>query len=97
MYVKSLNLTWFVEKMVLNAVEDGFAMASKALRSFGEELTGMDVARAQSILAGSLSGRVSDLSEGARLMSGTSAVREAQDKIVDMLQYVSQLSASAIL
>ena len=76
-------------------VEDGFAMASKALRSFGEELTGMDVARAQSILAGSLSGRVSDLSEGARLMSGTSAVREAQDKIVDMLQYVSQLSASA--
>ena len=76
-------------------VEDGFAMASKALRSFGEELTGMDVARAQSILAGSLSGRVSDLSEGARLMSGTSAVREAQDKIVDMLQYISQLSASA--
>jgi len=76
-------------------VEDGIAMASKALRSFGEELTGMDVARAQSILAGSLSGRVSDLSEGARLMNGTSAVREAQDKIVDMLQYVSQLSASA--
>lgn len=76
-------------------VEDGFAMASKMLRNYGEELTGMDVARAQSILAGSLSGRVSDLSEGARLMNGTSAVREAQDKIVDMLQYVSQLSASA--
>ena len=76
-------------------VEDGFAMASKMLRGFGEELTGMDVARAQSILAGSLSGRVSDLSEGARLMNGTSAVREAQDKIVDMLQYVNQLSASA--
>ena len=76
-------------------VEDGFAMASKMLRNYGEELTGMDVARAQSILAGSLSGRVSDLSEGARLMSGTSAVREAQDKIVDMLQYISQLSASA--
>jgi len=76
-------------------VEDGFAMASKMLRNYGEELTGMDVARAQSILAGSLSGRVSDLSEGARLMNGTSAVREAQDKIVDMLQYISQLSASA--
>ena len=76
-------------------VEDGFAMASKMLRNYGEELTGMDVVRAQSILATSLSGRVSDLSEGARLMSGTSAVREAQDKIVDMLQYVSQLSASA--
>jgi hypothetical protein len=76
-------------------VEDGFAMASKALRNFGEELTNMDVARAQSILAGSLSGRVSDLSEGARLMSGTSAVHEAQEKIVDMLQYISQLSATA--
>ena len=46
--------------------EGGFAMAAKALRGFGSDLTSMDVARAQSILAGSLSGRISDLSEGAR-------------------------------
>ena len=75
--------------------EGGFAMAAKALRGFGSELSSMDVARAQSILAGSLSGRISDLSEGARLMTGTSAVREAQEKIIDMMQYVSQLSSSA--
>ena len=75
--------------------EGGFAMSAKMLRGFGAELSSMDVARAQSLLAGSLSGRISDLSEGARLMAGTSAVREATDKIVDMMQYVSQLSASA--
>lgn len=75
--------------------EGGFAMAARALRSFGEEVSSMDVARAQSLLAGSLSGRISDLSEGARLMTGTSAVREAQEKIIDMMQYVSQLSGSA--
>jgi len=75
--------------------EGGFAMAAKALRGFGSELSSMDVARAQSLLAGSLSGRISDLSEGARLMAGTSAVPAAQEKIIDMMQYVSQLSSSA--
>lgn len=75
--------------------EEGFAMAAKALRGFGAELTSMDVARAQSLLAGSLSGRISDLAEGARLMEGTAAVKEAQEKIIDLMQYVNQLSASA--
>ena len=75
--------------------EDGFAMAAKALRGFGEDLTSMDVARAQSLLAGSLSGRISDLSEGARLMAGTPAVKAAQEKIIDLMQYTTQLSASA--
>ena len=75
--------------------EGGFAMAAKALRGFGSDLTSMDVARAQSILAGSLFGRSSDVSEGARLMEGTAAVEVAQEKIIDMMQYVTQLSASA--
>ena len=75
--------------------EEGFAMAAKALRGFGADLTSMDVARAQSLLAGSLSGRISDLAEGARMMEGTAAVKEAQDKIIDLMQYVTQLSGSA--
>lgn len=75
--------------------EEGFGVAAGALRSFGKQVSGMDVARAQSLLAGSLSGRISDISEGARLMTGTSAVREAQDKIIDLMQYTTQLSASA--
>lgn len=75
--------------------EEGFATATRALRGFGQEVTNMDVARAQSLLAGSLSGRVSDLAEGARLMEGTAAVEAAQDKIIDMMQYVTQLSGSA--
>ena len=75
--------------------EEGFAMAAKALRGFGSELTSMDVARAQSLLAGSLTGRISDLAEGARMMEGTAAVKEAQEKIIDLMQYVTQLSGSA--
>lgn len=75
--------------------EEGFATATSALRGFGSDLTNMDVARAQSLLAGSLSGRISDLSEGARMMEGTAAVEAAQDKIIDLMQYVTQLSGSA--
>jgi len=75
--------------------EEGFAMAAKALRGFGSDLTSMDVARAQSLLAGSLSGRISDLAEGARIMEGTPAVEAAQDKIIDLMQYVTQLAGSA--
>ena len=76
-------------------VEEGFDIASKALKQLGSEVTGMDMARAQSLLAGSLSGRISDASEGARLMDGTPAVKVAQDKIIDLMQYVTQLTASA--
>ena len=76
-------------------VEEGFEVASKALRQLGSEVTGMDMARAQSLLAGSLSGRVSDLSEGARLMSGTPAVKAAQEKVIDLMQHITQLTASA--
>ena len=75
--------------------EGGFAMAARALRGFGSDLTSMDVARAQSLLAGSLSGRLSDLAEGARLMDGTPAVEAAQDKVIDLMQYITQLSGSA--
>ena len=75
--------------------EGGFAMAAKALRDFGGELTSMDVGRAQALLAGSLSGRISDLAEGQRLMSGSPAVYVARDKIIDLMQYVTQLAGSA--
>ena len=75
--------------------DQGFAMASRALRQFGGEITNMDLARAQALLAGSLSGRISDLAEGARMMEGTAAVDVAQEKIIDMMQYVTQLSGSA--
>jgi len=75
--------------------EGGFAMAAKALRGFGADLTDLDVVRAQSLLAGSLSGRISDLAEGQRLMSGSPAVYVAREKIIDLMQYVTQLSGSA--
>jgi len=80
-------------KQVLS--EEGFGVISKAMRGFGEDITSMDVTRAQSLLAGSLSGRVSDLAEGARLMEGTPAVEAAQEKIIDLMKYLVQLSGSA--
>lgn len=75
--------------------EAGFGMISKVLRGFGEEIKAMDVARAQSLLAGSLSGRVADLSEGIRLMDGTAAVQAGQEKVIDLMQYLVQLQGSA--
>jgi len=80
-------------KQVLS--EEGFGVISKAMRGFGDDITSMDVTRAQSLLAGSLSGRVSDLAEGARLMEGTPAVEAAQEKIIDLMKYLVQLSGSA--
>ena len=76
-------------------VEEGFAMAARALRGFGTDLTSMDIGRAQALLAGSLSGRISDIAEGARLMECTPAVEAAQEKVIDLMQYVTQLSGSA--
>ena len=76
-------------------LDEGFELASRALKQLGSEVTGMDMARAQSLLAGSLSGRISDLSEGARLMDGTPAVKVAQEKVIDLMQYVTQLTSSA--
>ena len=80
-------------KQVLS--EEGFGVISKAMRGFGDDITSMDVTRAQSLLAGSLSGRVADLAEGARLMEGTPAVEAAQEKIIDLMKYLMQLSGSA--
>jgi|TARA_Y100000015_G_scaffold42991_1_gene51731 hypothetical protein len=80
-------------KQVLS--EEGFGVISKALRGFGDDITSMDVTRAHSLLAGSLSGRVSDLAEGARLMEGTPAVEAAQEKVIDLMKYLVQLSGSA--
>ena len=48
-------------KQVLS--EEGFGIISKAMRGFGDDITSMDVTRAHSLLAGSLSGRVADLAE----------------------------------
>jgi hypothetical protein len=80
-------------KQVLS--EEGFGVISKAMRGFGDDITSMDVTRAQSLLAGSLSGRVADLAEGARLMEGTPAVEAAQEKIIDLMKYLVQLGGSA--
>jgi len=62
--------------------EGGFAVAAKALRGFGADLTSMDVGRAQALLAGSLSGRISDLAEGQRLMAGSPAVYAARERLL---------------
>lgn len=80
-------------KQVLS--EEGFGVISKAMRGFGDDITSMDVTRAHSLLAGSLSGRVADLAEGARLMEGTPAVEAAQEKIIDLMKYLVQLGGSA--
>ena len=51
----------------------------------------MDLARSQAYVGNSLSGQVSDLAEGARLMDGTSAVQNAQEQVLDRLQYLMNI------
>jgi hypothetical protein len=75
--------------------EEGFGMVTKALRGFGDELSAMNYTRAESLLAGSLSGRISDLSEGIRIADGTVAVEGAQDKLIDLMKYLYQVQGSA--
>jgi hypothetical protein len=75
--------------------EEGFGMVTKALKGFGEEITALNYTRAESLLAGSLSGRVSDLSEGIRLADGSVAVEAAQDKVIDLMKYLYQVQGSA--
>ena len=54
----------------------------------------LDMGRAQAYVATSLSGQVSDIAEGARLMEGTAAMEYAEGQILDRLQYLMQMKGT---
>ena len=60
----------------------------KSIEFYKDEFFNMDMEKARAYLLTSEAGQISDIAEGARLASDTSAVPRAQDQILDRLQYL---------
>jgi len=71
--------------------EEGYASLFRAINNYSDDMTSMDIARAQSYLATSLGGQVSDLAEGMRINAGSRAIFSAQERIKDNLMYLMKL------
>ena len=70
---------------------EGYVGVFNAIKKYFDDYINMDLARSQAYVGNSLSGQVSDLAEGARLMDGTSAVQNAQEQVLDRLQYLMNI------
>lgn len=66
----------------------GYNGVMKAAKQYIDEYFNLDTLKAQAYLTHSLSGQVSDMAEGMRLMDGTDAVSRAQEQIIDRLTYM---------
>tara|TARA_R100001594_G_scaffold123244_1_gene159637 strand:+ start:7901 stop:12130 length:4230 start_codon:yes stop_codon:yes gene_type:complete len=66
----------------------GSRAVNKSITKLTDEFFDMDVEKARAYLVTSNAGQISDISEGARLMEGTTAVARAQDRILDRLEYL---------
>lgn len=66
----------------------GYQGVFKAMKAYTDEYFNLDTLKAQAYLAHSLSGQVSDMAEGMRLVDGTDAVERAQEQIIDRLTYL---------
>lgn len=74
--------------------QDGYTDALSSINTLVKEYQGMDVARAQAYTATSMAGQISDLAEGIRLDRGSLAVENAQEQILDKINFLQQLVAS---
>ena len=71
--------------------EEGYAALFRAVSNYSDDMSGMDIARAQSYLATSLGGQISDIAEGMRLNRGSRSVYNAQERVKDNLMYLMKL------
>jgi hypothetical protein len=74
---------------VLNS--EGYVGVFNAIKKYFDDYMNMDLARAQAYVGKSLADQVTDMAEGARLMNGTAAVQNAQEQILDRLQYLMNI------
>ncbi len=74
--------------------KDGYADALSSVNSLVKEFKGMDIARAQAYTATSMAGQIADLSEGMRLNSGSISIENAQEQILDKINFLQQLTGS---
>ena len=72
----------------------GYTDALSSINSLVKEYQGMDVARAQAYTATSMAGQVADLAEGMRLNRGSISIENAQEQILDKINFLQQLVGS---
>ena len=73
---------------------EGYAGVFNAIKKYFDDYMNLDMGRAQAYVATSLSGQISDVAEGARLMSDTAALQYAEGQILDRLQYLMQMKGT---
>ena len=74
--------------------DEGYAGVFKAIKSYLDDYANMNLAKAQAYIGTSFAGQVSDMAEGARLMTNTPAEIRAQEQILDRLQYLMQIKGT---
>ena len=67
---------------------EAYAGVFKAINGYLKEFANMDQFRAAAYTETSFAGQVSDMSEGIRLMDGTSAVERGQEQVLDRLEFL---------
>ena len=74
--------------------KDGYADALSSVNTLVKEFQGMDIARAQAYTATSMAGQIADLAEGMRINRGSVAIENAQEQILDKINFLQQLVGS---
>ena len=73
----------------------GMEAARKLIKKYTSDLVNMDQAKAETYLATSLSGQVSDTAQGIRLTDGTPAIDIASEQLIDRLEYLMAMRGRA--
>ena len=74
--------------------EEGYSDALSGINSLVKNYTGMDIAKAQAYAATSMAGQIADLSEGIRLNRGSISIENAQEALLDKINFLQQLVGS---
>ena len=74
--------------------EEGYADALSSINTLVKNYTGMDIAKAQAYAATSMAGQIADLSEGIRLNRGSISIENANEALLDKINFLQQLVGS---
>ena len=68
--------------------EVGMEAARKMIKQYTTDLMNLDDVKAETYLATSLAGQVSDIAQGVRMTEGTPAIDNASNLIIDRIEYL---------
>ena len=69
----------------------GYKGVMNAIKRYSNDFISMDITRAQGVVGTSVAGQVSDIAEGARLMSGSLNNERAMEQVLDRLEFLMNL------